>query len=1160
MILKRWTAILPKDGSQATGAATRSRYAAFLSYSHHDTEIGEWLQKRLESYRVPSPLVGRVGRFGPIQKCLGKFFRDRVDLAAEHDLGAAIRRALDEADALIVLCSPRSAGSRYVHEELRTFKAMRKGERIFAAIVSGEPHAAGKPGHLPDEECFSPALIYQLGEDGQISTVPEPIEPIAADFRTGRDGPESGALKLIAALLGVGLDELVQREKQAERSRRRRSAAIAAAMSVLAVVGLTSAVGALRQRDAAFTTESKYLAREAYRISQETGDHAGAMVLALRGLPAGMGLILPRPYVVESERALVTAVARNRLLHNLVGHQDQVREAHFSPDGKLIASASWDGTSRLWNIAKCRAGICPFIELADHAGGIHSISFSSDGTRVVTASLDKTARVWRTEDGVSLAVLEGHTAEVMSASFSPDSTHVATASSDRTVRVYDLTACQAKKCPSASLDVNGRGVKSVFYSSDGRRLVASTDTETRVWSLTDCALSVCPSVVLEGTEAILSADGSLLATANFSFGEGHTARVWRLNECVDGGCPHVVLRGHSYFIKSVKFSLDGRRAVTASDDMTARVWDLEKCTGNSCEATSVLKGHTDNLRGAYFSPDGTRVVTASGGFNARTWDARVWDPDFIDCSYGKPCSPIILTEHLGWIYTAEFSPDGSRIVTSSADGTIRVWDANACLSTACPIEAIDVAGPQGRLLDVSSNFQDVATVSASGFGAKVWDIQFCKSRTCTPLILPIQAQVDSATFSPDSAYLVTLSTDKEVLESRSVNERTFEARRWGLRSCMSGACSSDLMIGRMGRAPSSTIPFASYSADGQTLLLVSGENADIVNLAACNNHICPVLALLGHKDAINDVAFSPNGELIATASNDDTTLVWRPTSCGSRSCVPVLTLRSEPTTLLGGTPGLQSQSSVAFAPDGNRIVTTEGRLARVWDLQACLSAKHCLPLNLEGHQDTVRYAAFSPDGTRVATASQDKTARLWNLASCSEGNCSALVLEGHLASVDHAAFSPDGEYLLTSSVWDFASRLWSVTTGAELMVMGTLREPVHRAFFSRDGHRVFAVGAKAYAFEVSDTMKRLSGDGAALAAKGCQITAYIGLRAPTRFQLEQALVYDASDPCERHGLLSWHYYTAAWSTANAFARAGLAAMVVVIIALIGLTAIVRLRN
>lgn len=215
--------------------AGRAAYAAFVSYSHSDSEVCDRLHRRLESYAVPHSLVGRRGPDGVIGKRLGKFFRDRADLGAHHDLGAEIREALDASSALIVLCSPRSAGSPYVEEEIRYFKSLGRGERIFAAIISGEPHAAGKPGLTAADECFPRALIYRIGPDGAVSSEPEAVEPIAADLRDKKDGIENGALKLIAGMLDVGLDDLVQRERQAEARRRRQANLIAGAMAVLAL-------------------------------------------------------------------------------------------------------------------------------------------------------------------------------------------------------------------------------------------------------------------------------------------------------------------------------------------------------------------------------------------------------------------------------------------------------------------------------------------------------------------------------------------------------------------------------------------------------------------------------------------------------------------------------------------------------------------------------------------------------------------------------------------------------------------------------------------------------------------------------------------------------------------------------------------------------------
>ena len=150
--------------------------------------------------------------------------------------------------ALSNTCTVPFSASRpgSVEAEICAFKRLGKGSRIFAAIVDGEPHAAGKPGRTPEEECFPSALIYQVDARGALTNRPEPNEPIAADFRDGKDGRENGLLKIIAGPLDVGLDELVQREKQAERRRRLRANAIATAMAVLALGAVVAGVFALQ--------------------------------------------------------------------------------------------------------------------------------------------------------------------------------------------------------------------------------------------------------------------------------------------------------------------------------------------------------------------------------------------------------------------------------------------------------------------------------------------------------------------------------------------------------------------------------------------------------------------------------------------------------------------------------------------------------------------------------------------------------------------------------------------------------------------------------------------------------------------------------------------------------------------------------------------------
>jgi tetratricopeptide (TPR) repeat protein len=185
------------------------KYRAFISYSHSDEAWARWLHRALETYRVPKHVVGRETEFGPVPERLAPVFRDREELATATNLGSILTRALEQSAFQIVICSRRGAKSRWVNEEIKTFKRLGREARIFALIVDGEPGSSANPA-TADEECFPPALSFRIGADGESTS--ERTEPIAADGRPGKDSKLDVKLKLIAGMLGVGLDELKQRE------------------------------------------------------------------------------------------------------------------------------------------------------------------------------------------------------------------------------------------------------------------------------------------------------------------------------------------------------------------------------------------------------------------------------------------------------------------------------------------------------------------------------------------------------------------------------------------------------------------------------------------------------------------------------------------------------------------------------------------------------------------------------------------------------------------------------------------------------------------------------------------------------------------------------------------------------------------------------------
>ncbi|MCF2515047.1 TIR domain-containing protein [Sphingomonas sp. G124] len=218
---------------------------AFLSYSHDDAEMADWLHEALEEFHVPPRLVGKLTDHGPIPKQLAPIFRDRHELAAASDLGEEIEEAIAGSRFLIVLCSMSAAKSRWIDEEIACFKRLHREDRILAAIIDGEPFASDDPGHEA-EECFPAALRVHFDRRGRPTA--QRAEPIAADLRDGGDGRKMGLLKIAAGMMGVGLDDLAQREAQ---RRHRRLYAITAASVAGMLVASGLAYTAIDARDEA---------------------------------------------------------------------------------------------------------------------------------------------------------------------------------------------------------------------------------------------------------------------------------------------------------------------------------------------------------------------------------------------------------------------------------------------------------------------------------------------------------------------------------------------------------------------------------------------------------------------------------------------------------------------------------------------------------------------------------------------------------------------------------------------------------------------------------------------------------------------------------------------------------------------------------------------
>jgi len=368
-------------------------------------------------------------------------------------------------------------------------------------------------------------------------------------------------------------------------------------------------------------------------------------------------------------------------------------------------------------------------------------------------------------------------------------------------------------------------------------------------------------------------------------------------------------------------------------------------------------------------------------------------------------------EHEGDVAAASFSPDGKHVVTASADGTARLWDAHSGAPWGRPLlhaEAVRSAAfsPDGRQL-----------VTASDKVVRRWNVA---TGQALGKPLPHTERVNWAAFSPDGSRIVT-AADKT-------------ARIWSL----DGTLLRELSGHERG------IMSAAFSPDGQRVVTASFDHTARLWDAATGQ---PLGQPLPHREAVRSAAFSPDGRRVVTASRDGAARVWD---------VATGKLLGEP---LRHRAGLRA---AAFSPDGRFLVTaSDDETARLWDIE-----KGTEIAILGGHTAVVRAASFSPDGSRIVTASADGTARLWSLrSSLLPGEALAVLRDAEGSRFAGASFSPDGVrggrgvriVTASSDAGKSWTAVWDAATGAKRSQAAGPCSRISGIAFSPDGHSLAAM-------------------------------------------------------------------------------------------------------
>jgi eukaryotic-like serine/threonine-protein kinase len=591
-----------------------------------------------------------------------------------------------------------------------------------------------------------------------------------------------------------------------------------------------------------------------------------------------------------------------------------------TPDDDDLRHYPWHYIHRL-----CTVGTPP---LLGHRGDVYFAAFAPNGKTLATAGKDRTVRLWDVATQTTHMTLIGHTDEVNWVAFSSDGKRLASAGDDGTARIWDLAAGRVIAILSGDRDE----VLAAVFTPDGRQLITCSRNGT-LWFWDAATYKQCRSFAVSNgrlQSLAVSPDGVTLAIG------GDSLVIW------DSVKQRELRRLHSGEgqFNSVAFSHDGRSLAAG---LYGRVFLCDPSNGT---ITNTFSGDVGAVESVAFSHDDRLLASVGSGGVIHMWDRATGAPDQIASGQAR-------------LWCITFSPDGPGFATTSVDETIKLWNAVANRAW------IPIPSPSASVNNLSMAFSTEGSKFAVSLRGNVWTYETRTGRPLSKTRLDPGRPIFCTALSSDAALLAMsdeignislwdLSSNRRLREFQA--PRVHWATSFSISRCGKwvAGISSDKQTFILDTADGTLRQFGedmgrrlAVFADGECTIW--GEGALRPFLWDPVSNRTRTASQLGHKNSIHDLASSPDGKILATASADRTVILW------DRKSLECLSQ------LYGHTGDV---ASVAFSPDGRTLATGgHDRLVRLWDLASGVEIA-----SLGGHTGPVAYLLFSPDGLTLASA------------------------------------------------------------------------------------------------------------------------------------------------------------------------------------------------